>query len=378
MTVLSQTKCIEASVAAGRPAPTRSVFRLLASAAIAASMATGALAQSAYEKLVAASRAEMDAKGGLLKFALDWPESDTKAVIPGFMKEYPFVKKVDYIRENGVGPFGRYLLSIQQGDAVPYDFMHVAEEYEGQYLSTGAFIKPLFDYAELDKSIPADWPHIDEAAKDPRGYYLSISAVVRGIAWNTRMVPPANEPKSWADCLDPKWKGKIVVDSRNKLQAFQFDPVERPRQLAWIKGLIENKVTFIDGQASVLQRVAAGEFPIACAVNFQTTQRMIDEGTKVLKFGLMDPVPLEVGSRVFVGKWSKAPATTQLFTLWVATAGQSLLDKTAYRGFPDEPGNRLYEAAHGKRIISCPPECLARLEEFEKEWSSLIGVSTAK
>ena len=356
----------------------RTILTSLAAFSVALTLSGAAVAKDPYDKLVAAAKAEMDAKGGVLKFALDWPDSDTKAVNPEFMKAYPFVKKIDYVRENGVGPFGRYLLSIQQGEAVPYDFMHVAEEYEGQYLSTGAFIKPLFSYDELDQSLPDGWPHIDDAAKDPRGYYLSISAVVRGIAWNTRMVPPANEPKSWAECLDPKWKGKIVVDSRNKLQAFQYDPVERPRQLAWIKGLVDNKVTFIDGQAAVLQRVAAGEFPVACAVNFQTTQRMIDEGTKVLKFGLVDPVPLEVGSRVFIGKWSKAPATTQLFTLWVATAGQHLLDKTAYRGFPDEPGNRLYESAHGKKIVSCPPECLARLEEFEKEWSSLIGVSTAK
>ena len=351
---------------------------VLLAATVIGSTIGSASAKEPFDQLVSAAKAEMDARQGVVHFALDWPDSDTKQIIPAFMKAFPFVKKMDYVRENGVGPFGRYLLSIQQGDAPPYDFMHVAEEYENQYLSTGAFIKPPFDYDALEKSLPEGWPHMDPAAKDPKGYYVSISAVVRGIAWNTRLVKDGTEPKSWADCIDPKWKGKIVVDSRNKLQAFQYDATERPRQLAWIKGLVDNKATFIDGQASVLQRVAAGEFPVACAVNFQTVQRMVDDGTKVLKFGLLDPVPLEVGSRVFVGKWSKAPATTQLFALWVATAGQDLLDKTAYRGFPDVAGNRLYETAHGKRIVSCPPECLAKLQDYEKEWSSLIGVSTAQ
>ena len=36
-----------------------------------------------------------------------------------------------------------------------------------------------------------------------------------GILINTRLVPPDQEPKSWADLLDPKWKGKILsIDPR--------------------------------------------------------------------------------------------------------------------------------------------------------------------
>lgn len=33
-----------------------------------------------------------------------------------------------------------------------------------------------------------------------------------GIAVNTRLVPPGEEPKSWMDLTDPKWKGKILSD----------------------------------------------------------------------------------------------------------------------------------------------------------------------
>ena len=32
-----------------------------------------------------------------------------------------------------------------------------------------------------------------------------------GILINTDLVKPADEPKSWQDLLDPKWKGKIVM-----------------------------------------------------------------------------------------------------------------------------------------------------------------------
>jgi len=33
-----------------------------------------------------------------------------------------------------------------------------------------------------------------------------------GILVNTDLVKPADEPKSWKDLLDPKWKGKIISD----------------------------------------------------------------------------------------------------------------------------------------------------------------------
>ena len=36
--------------------------------------------------------------------------------------------------------------------------------------------------------------------------------IAYGIAVNPRLVPPADEPKSWADMTNPKWKGKILSD----------------------------------------------------------------------------------------------------------------------------------------------------------------------
>jgi len=32
------------------------------------------------------------------------------------------------------------------------------------------------------------------------------------ICINTTLVPPGQEPKSWMDLTDPKWKGKILSD----------------------------------------------------------------------------------------------------------------------------------------------------------------------
>jgi ABC-type Fe3+ transport system substrate-binding protein len=337
-----------------------------------------ALAKDPYDKMLAAAKAEMEAAGGKIRMNLDWPEEDTKAVFPAFMKEFPFVKSIDYFRETGIGPFGRYLIQIKQNENPPYDIMHIAGEFQQQYWAAGALVKPPFDYKELNDSLPESWPKIIPEAFDPAGNFLSTGGLVRGNVWNTKLVTGSNEPRTWAACADPKWKGKVVVDARNKLQAFQFDPHERQRQLDWLAALQKNDVVVIDGQGPIMQKVASGEYPIACGVNYHTAQRSIDTGMKGVQFGVADAIPLELGTRLYVAKWSKMPATTQLFAVWLATAAQEILDKTAYRGFPTNPQNRNYPEAKGKYIAVCGADCTAKIGEFDKEYESILKIPSAK
>jgi ABC-type Fe3+ transport system substrate-binding protein len=347
---------------------------LCAAALFGAAFVAPALAADPFDKLVAQSKAEMEKSGGKIAMSLDWPDPDTKQVFPAFIKEFPFVKTITYKRETGIGPFGRFLLSFKQGENPPYDIMHIAGEFQQQYWDAGALIKPLYDYRELSKSLPESWPRIAEESYDPKGNFLATVALVRGNVWNTKLVPPGKEPKTWAACIDPMWKGKVVVDARNKLHAFQYDAVERPRHLAWLDGLMKNDVVVIDGQGPILQKVASGEYPIACGINYHSAQRLIDTGVKTLQFSVADAIPLEIGTRMYINKWSTMPATTQLFAVWLATAGQEVLDKTAYRGFPSNPLNRNYEAAKGKHTAVCDADCVAKWDGFNQEYQTKLNI----
>jgi iron(III) transport system substrate-binding protein len=46
---------------------------------------------------------------------------------------------------------------------------------------------------------------------------VPIYVIAWGILVNTEMVKPADEPKSWKDLLDPKWKGKLLADDMRAL-----------------------------------------------------------------------------------------------------------------------------------------------------------------
>ena len=135
----------------------------------------------------------------------------------------------------------------------------------------------------------------------------------------------------------------------------------------------------IRGQGSIVRKVAGGEFPIACGINYHTAYRSIERsGVKNVKFTFAESIPLELGTRLYKPKWSRTPATAQLFALWTATEGQEALGKFAYRGFTWNSKAHKYAASQGKYISLCGAECATRWTEFNKEYPKLLKIPVVK
>ena len=58
--------------------------------------------------------------------------------------------------------------------------------------------------------------------RDPDGQFASLRVWLSIIAYNTNLVKAEDAPKSFADLLDPKWKGKIVK-APSRLQRHHHD-----------------------------------------------------------------------------------------------------------------------------------------------------------
>jgi ABC-type Fe3+ transport system substrate-binding protein len=334
-----------------------------------------ATAQTAFEKLVALSKAEVDKKGGTLDISLDWTDTDAAPVMKAFMAEFPFVKKVNFSRETGVGQFGGYLLSLQQGNPPQLDILHVASEFEQQYWDAGAFVKPLIPYKDLAAALPKDYPPLEPRLIGPDGNFIATTGNARGVIWNPALFPVGYVPTNWAECHSPALAGKVLLDARNKLQPFQWDKKERDRHVTWLKAMVANKVVLVRGQAGVLQKVASGEFPMACGMNYHTATRAMEiEGVKTIKFAFPESIPLELATRLYVPKWSKTPATVQLFAVWAVTKGQEYLAQSAYRGFPWNQKAAINSLAKGKTVVICDAACATGWEDYNKEYAGILGI----
>jgi ABC-type Fe3+ transport system substrate-binding protein len=346
---------------------------IFASAALV--LGTGASfgqAGAPFKKLVEASQKELDKKNGELTIGLEWVEELANNTLKSFQQEFPSIKKLTFIRMSKVETMQRLLLEVQQGTVPKFDITTISSEVWSDYRKAGLFLKPAFDYRSLAKSLPPDWGTIDARAIDPKGYYIAGTALIRGgLVYNSETIPADKAPKGWEDCVNPMYKGKVLFDPRNKSAGFQHDPKTREWFLKWLKNLVANQVVLNRGQIENIEKVAGGEFPLFCGVNYYSAMPLIEKGAPV-KYVLPDPYPLEFGTQIHVLKWSQTPATTQLFAVWMASKGQEALGKYAFRSFPWKPNTPIYALAKGKYAAICDVECINKSDQYEKEVADIL------
>ena len=101
------------------------------------------------------------------------------------------------------------------------------------------------------------------------GTVLPIVVSRFGILANTALVSDEDEPKSWRDLADPKWKGKMLSDDpRNSGMGSQtFGMIYKTYGREFVEGLAGQKITFSTQFAVDYRRVAAGEFAMYVAFN---------------------------------------------------------------------------------------------------------------
>ena len=115
---------------------------------------------------------------------------------------------------------------------------------------------PLEAYVPEDvaKSYPAEH-------KDPDGMFASFRVWVSIIAYNTNLVKKEDAPKSFADLLDPKWKGKIVKAHPGYSGTIMTATYQMQRDLGWgfFEKLAAQNVMQVQSSADPPKRLALGE-----------------------------------------------------------------------------------------------------------------------
>jgi len=99
---------------------------------------------------------------------------------------------------------------------------------------------------------------------NPTGTQVPVYMLKYGILINTRLVAPADEPKSWADLVDPKWAGKILADDPRALGGGFNAFVAQHDKLGvdFLHKLAAQKLVFTRDLREAERRVARGEYPI--------------------------------------------------------------------------------------------------------------------
>jgi iron(III) transport system substrate-binding protein len=205
MLALVMAACTSAPAAAPPPtnAPVAAATAAKPPATPAAAAAQAAIAQptavtpldEAYAKLYPAAKQE----GKLVLYGVGTPDL-YEPIRAGFTSRFPGIEL------QGVDQRGRdsreKIVAEQQSKNYVADVVISGTDTQAELVSLG--LTEAYQPAEIGNAIPGLVPA--GGAMSPR------TLTIFTIAINTSLVPPDQEPKSWQDVLDPKWRGKLAMD----------------------------------------------------------------------------------------------------------------------------------------------------------------------
>ncbi|HXZ46283.1 MAG TPA: extracellular solute-binding protein [Pseudolabrys sp.] len=106
--------------------------------------------------------------------------------------------------------------------------------------------------------------HIPPEHRDPDGFYATVRSSLCVLAYNTELVKRDEAPKSFADLLDPKWKGKLVKAHPSYSGTIMTSTYQMVRELGWtyLEKLAQQQVLQIQSATDTPKKIVLGERPV--------------------------------------------------------------------------------------------------------------------
>jgi iron(III) transport system substrate-binding protein len=122
----------------------------------------------------------------------------------------------------------------------------------------------------------------DPAFRDKDGRWTAYYVNPLVTAFNTHQVTPQDAPKDYNDLIDPKWRGKLVMEEEEiewfaTMMSFWGDE----KALAYMRRLAAQNYVIRHGHTLMTQLVAAGEYPAAVLVYAPQTQYIRSAGAPI-------------------------------------------------------------------------------------------------
>ncbi len=331
---------------------------------------SGATAAATSAATAAAKPGEVDAatlakanQEGKVVFYTSLQTDDADPLVKAFMKAYPDIK-VELNRKSSSKILTQFMTEAKAGkvlaDVLETGGLDLAEPYSAGLLMTFA---------------PPGAGDIPNEYKQLGGSFVGARLALSTFGWNTTQVKPGQEPKTWEDFLDPKWKGKILVE------ASDWDVMQGLAKNKWggdeskvrdyFTKLAANKPQLIDGHTEMLAALVAGQGALGWGLRGDTMQEQID--SKQIPGGWSKgEVMLRLQGAV-ISKDAPHPNAAKVFVNWYVSkaGGQKTLAEIGR--FAAVPG--MAKASYqglGKTYVS-GPEDAKDLPKYEKLWNELLA-----
>jgi len=163
--------------------------------------------------------------------------------------------------------------------------------------------------------------HYPAEHKDADGLFASFRLGLSVIAYNSSLVKAADAPRSFADLLDPKWKGKMIKAHPGYSGTIMTATHQITRDLGWsyLEKLSQQGVMQVQSASDPPKKLALGERAVQADGNEYNLFQLKESGRPVEPVYAAEGTPLIVGPNA-IFKNAPNPNAARLFQSYCFSA----------------------------------------------------------
>ena len=300
-------------------------------------------------------------KEGKLVWYTSMAIDTSKPLLDAFVKEYPFIK-TELVRAGEEQLMNRV----------------TGETRAGQWLFDAISTSAMGALVDRHLITPYATPERDaflSEFKDPQSYWTGIFVNNLVLCYNTKMLAAKDTPRNYPDLLDPKWKGKMLMDSTDYDWYGTLATVwGKEKTVEYMKRLALQEPSWRRGHGLTAQLLGAGEVPLAWAYNFRA-ERMKSEGAPVDWIETFDPIVATVSGIGLSAKAANPNSAKLLIDFATSKRGQQMV-----RGMRRIPARSDIEPLAPKmdqtklKLKAVPKEVYLHLDDHAREFRKIFGL----
>lgn len=296
-------------------------------------------------------------EGGTLSFYGTLAQVNAERILPVFEKRFPGIK-INHVDATSDKLVARAVTEARGGKTLG-DVLQVPLENVTQAYDQGLL---------LETNLP-------ESAAYPAGlkgsYWVSSDLQYFIAAWNTTLVKKEEEPKTYDDFLQLRWKGRLIAEPRDleMLLAFaKYRFKSDEKAIDFWKKIAAQNVEFHKGHSQLAELLVAGQAAACLTCYSHHYPSRIRKGAPV-NYMLSEGVASINATAIFKG--APHPNTALLFARWMASEeGQRAMSQGGRN--PAHPKVEPAEKTRTEKTYFITAADLKEFPKYDKIWKEIF------
>ena len=277
-----------------------------------------------------------------------------------FEKQYPFLK-VETLRMSGEKLLIKALTEAR-AKSLKADIFQASIIQVSQMKKEGLLARYV---SPESNAFPAKF-------KDPEGFWNATYLLPYVITYNTKLISPKDAPKSYADLLNQKLKGKIGIDAEEIQWFFHLIKIMgREKGIEFMKAFAKQNLMIRTGHTLLVTLCGSGEIPIVTVGYLDCVDEVKSQGAPIewVRFE-SSPIITAINAISMVSN-TPHPNAAKLFYNFVISKEGARVFRKVFR-VPANPDEQTPEIKAANLYPAHPEELLANYKQAQKEWEEIF------